>query len=123
MALFIELTRIKKPHRSAFQAGRMLCMLVNAFRDKPLVHQFLHWEAIISFMDSSNLSRFTREVQAIKVKLDPFAHCLNDLIEIRNLFFSETNQPQSDRAVKAIVCFVQAVVFYVLDREKGGVPC
>ena len=34
IGVFVEIARIKKPQKAAFQAGRMVALLVSAFRDK-----------------------------------------------------------------------------------------
>lgn len=46
LGIFIELDRIKKPQRFALQAGKMICMLANAFREKPSSNPFDEWTKI-----------------------------------------------------------------------------
>ena len=48
MNVFVELGRIKKPHKLVFQAGRMISMLVNAFRasSSSVKEEFLDWAKI-----------------------------------------------------------------------------
>ena len=48
--IFAELERIKKPQKYALQAGKMLCLLVNAFRDKPVKESFDSWNIIQFFV-------------------------------------------------------------------------
>jgi hypothetical protein len=54
----VELSRIKKPQKFAFIAGKMLCMLVNALRDKPLRETFDQWTSILNFIASGGVNKF-----------------------------------------------------------------
>lgn len=46
LSVFVEIARIKKPQKHAFQAGRMLCLLVNSFRDRPETEDFDNWAKV-----------------------------------------------------------------------------
>jgi hypothetical protein len=57
--VFVEIARIKKPQKIAFQAGRMVVLLVNTFREKPaLFDDFMAWQRIQSFINA-NVNKFT----------------------------------------------------------------
>jgi hypothetical protein len=74
--VFVELGRIKKPQKQAYIIGRMLCMLVNACKDKPISENFYQWSAVQHFINH-NINKFTQEVMCIKTKVNDHLEELN----------------------------------------------
>lgn len=58
LGLFVEIERIKKPQKNAFDAGKMLCQLVCIFRDKAPKVDLSQWSNIQSFVNS-NVNKLT----------------------------------------------------------------
>ena len=71
----------------------MLCLLVNAFRDKPVKEAlFTDWTKIQSFVNN-NVNKFTREILDLKQKIleQPPLHT-EKFMKIRTEFFSGNNK-------------------------------
>ena len=58
LQVFVELGRIKKPSKHAFIAGKMICLIVNIMREKPILDEFDNWPAIQAFINH-NVNKFT----------------------------------------------------------------
>ena len=124
LSVFIELERIKKPQKHAFLAGRMLCCLVNAFRERPIKDNFFEWTRIQSYV-TFNVNKFFQEVQNIKNRLmDRKSHFYAErFLDIKDEFFTgHTDISKSmvtNRNIKIIIDFVLHVVAFVVMKQHG----
>ncbi len=102
----------------------MLCLLVNAFRDRPMKDVFTDWAKIQLYVNG-NVNRFTREVIEMKSKIieNQVQIHLDRFFKIKNEFFSGNNKNLfknlvTNKNLKIIVAFVYNVVNYVLAPER-----
>lgn len=119
--IFVEFGRIKKPQKIAFIIGRMLCLLANGMREKPLKDDFTQWSSIQAFI-SASVNKFSQEVLNIKNRVlenSPLVK-LESLIHIRDTYFPDQAQFQqllnqsSDRVSRILLTMIWNVVAYVL---------
>lgn len=84
--MFVEIGRIKKPQKLAFITTRMICVLVNQMRDRPVNEDFLSWPSIQHFINQ-NVNKFTQEVMQMKHKLLSLDFSIDPFLELKDSYF------------------------------------
>ena len=125
MNIFVEFERIRKPSKHAQSTGRMLCLLVNAFREKQYKDDFQSWSSVIHFV-CSNVNRFSQEVLALKNKiLDQ--HSPQQILRCKAIYqeyFSDCKLPVflnhvSNKILKDLAILVYNSLVYVLSKDPS----
>ena len=138
LCTFDMIQQIKRPSQVEFDAARMLCLFVNAFRDTCLAWpntQFETWQTIVQFlMNSPSQNKVCLEIQNIKKKvLRPHLakisqNTYDELLTIRTEYLDDQNRTErailqmyngpSKKHLKAMVKVVLTSINYLVPYEE-----
>ena len=118
LSVFVELCKVKKPLKLTFIAVRLLCLLVNSYRETAEEHSFENWVEIQHCV-MGNQSKFSQEVSNLKVKAtQPYNQRAFNLIKEIIEENKGMIQLATDKNAKILLNLVQSVIDYAESKSQ-----